>query len=122
MLLGLLQYETDWEITSNAESGLGYSDILLQTPDRTGVVIEVKYARDGNLEKGCADALRQIEQKKYDTALVKDGMEKIVTYGIAFFKKYCRVVKGSEGTLVTQKAIKKKRHERSEGHGCSQDQ
>ena len=56
-----MQYETDWEIASNAESGLGYSDIPLQTSDRTGVMIDVKYAWDGNLEKGCADDLRQIE-------------------------------------------------------------
>lgn len=90
MLLGLLQYENNWEIRSNAESGEGYSDILIRTQDRTGIVIEIKYADDGNLEKGCADALRQIQEKKYDAALRRDGMERIVKYGIAFFKKNCR--------------------------------
>lgn len=92
MLLGLLQYENNWEIESNAESGEGYSDILIKTPERTGIVIEVKYADDGNLERGCDKAMRQIEKKRYDAALVKDGMEQIRKYGIAFHKKNCRVV------------------------------
>ena len=57
MLLGLLQYETEWEIQSNMESGEGYCDIVIETPEQIGVLIELKYADDGNLEKGCADAL-----------------------------------------------------------------
>lgn len=91
MLLGLLQYESNWETSSNAESGDGYCDIAIKTPDRVGVVIEIKYAEDGDLEKSCAEALNQIEEKKYDTALTRDGMEKVIKYGIAFFKKNCKV-------------------------------
>ena len=91
-LLGLLQYENNWEIQSNAESGEGYSDISIRTQNRTGVVIEVKYAEDGNLEKSCEEALAQIEDRKYDAALQRDGMEKIMKYGIAFYKKNCRAV------------------------------
>ncbi len=56
-----------------------------------GVLIELKYAGDGDLGKGCADALAQIRQKNYDAALRKDGMEKIFRYGIAFYKKNCKV-------------------------------
>lgn len=91
MLLGLLQFEADWEIDSNAESGEGYCDISIRTPERIGIVIEIKYAENGNLEKSCFAALDQIEKKRYDAVLVKDGMEKIIKYGIAFFKKNCRV-------------------------------
>jgi hypothetical protein len=47
-------------------------------------VIEVKYARDGNLEAGCKEALRQIGQKQYEEILLEAGMEKILKYGIAF--------------------------------------
>ena len=54
-------------------------------------MIEIKYAEDGNLEKSCAEALNQIEEKKYDAALTRDGMEKVIKYGIAFFKKNCKV-------------------------------
>ena len=91
-LLGLLQYENNWEIQSNAESGEGYSDISIRTQNRTGVVIEVKYAEDGNLEKSCEEALAQIEDRKYDAALQRDRMEKIMKYGIAFYKKNCKAV------------------------------
>lgn len=92
MLLGLLQYENNWEIESNAESGDGYSDISIRTSKRVGVVIEVKYADDGNLEKACADALEQIETKKYVSSLQRDGMKEIIKYGIAFYKKQCKVL------------------------------
>lgn len=94
MLLGLLQYEHEWEIESNAESGEGYSDISIRTQDRIGVVIEVKYAGDGDLEKSCEDALRQIEEKQYDAALRRDGMVEIRKYAVAFYKKTCKVVLG----------------------------
>ncbi len=90
MLLGLLQYESNWDIASNVESGDGYSDILLWTERSVGVVIEIKYAEDGDLEKSCQDALKQIEEKKYDVVLRKDGMRKIIKYGIAFYKKTAR--------------------------------
>ncbi len=94
LLLGLLQYGDDWEIQSNAESGEGYCDISIKTQDRIGIVIEVKYAEDGNLEKGCGEALGQIEEKQYDAMLKRDGMEKIINYGIAFYKKNCKVAIG----------------------------
>ncbi|XCP86588.1 AAA family ATPase [Roseburia hominis] len=97
LLLGLLQFESNWEIESNAESGEGYSDISIRTQHRTGVVIEVKYAGDGNLEKSCTEALEQIEARKYDAALRRDGMKEIVRYGIAFYKKNCRVTSEGKG-------------------------
>jgi hypothetical protein len=94
MLLGLLEYRQDWITKSNVESGEGYSDILIETPQRVGAVIEVKYAQDGDLEKACRVALEQIEDKKYDAVLKDDGMKEIIKYGIAFYKKNCKVVKG----------------------------
>lgn len=92
MLLGLLQYESDWDTTSNEESGEGYGDILIRTGNRTGIVIEVKYAGDGDMEKGCREALTQIRTKNYDAVLRRDGMKEILGYGIAFYKKNCRIV------------------------------
>ena len=61
---------------SNAEMGEGYGDISVCTPERTGIVIELKYAGDGNLEKGCQTALKQIEERKYAAALERKGMKK----------------------------------------------
>ncbi len=92
MLLGLLQSQDSWLVRSNAETGEGYSDISIQTPDRLGIVIEVKYADDGNLEAACAEALKQIEEKKYAQGLKQRGMKNIMKYGIAFCEKECMVV------------------------------
>ena len=92
MLLGLLQNQDSWLVKSNAETGEGYSDISIQTPDRVGIVVELKYADDGNLEKACAEALEQIEEKKYEQGLKRWGTKKILKYGIAFWEKECMVV------------------------------
>lgn len=56
------------------------------------MVIELKYADDGNLEAACREALRQIEEKKYAEGLKRRGMKKIIKYGIAFCEKECMVV------------------------------
>ncbi len=92
MLLGLLQYEENWLIRSNEESGVGYSDILIETQNGIGVVIEIKYAQDGNLDKACQNALQQIEERHYTAKLSQDGMDNIIKYGIAFYQKKCKVV------------------------------
>ena len=92
MLLGLLQNQDSWLVKSNAKTGEGYSDISIQTPERTGIVIELKYADDGNLEKACGEALKQIEEKKYAEGLKHRGAKKIIKYGIAFFEKECMVM------------------------------
>ena len=92
MLLGLLRSQGSWLVKSNAETGEGYSDISIQTPERLGIVIELKYADDGNLEKACGEALEQIEKKKYAEGLKRRGMKKIIEYGIAFCEKECMVV------------------------------
>ena len=92
MLLGLLQNQDNWLVKSNAETGEGYSDISIQTPERTGIVIELKYAEDGNLERACKEALKQSEEKKYAEGLKRRGMKKILRYGIAFYEKECMVM------------------------------
>lgn len=95
MILGLLQYEDDWHVFSNMESGVGYSDILIETRKRTGVVIELKYAdSEAALSKACEEALRQIEEKRYEDRLKKDGMKEIIKFGIGCYRKLCRVVRG----------------------------
>lgn len=93
ILLGLLGYKSTWLIKSNAESGIGYSDILVEVPtNRTGIVIELKYAEDGDMDAACEEAMRQIEEKGYVAKLKQDGMRNFIRYGIACFKKDCRVV------------------------------
>lgn len=91
MLLGLLRIQGNWVVKSNAETGEGYSDITVQTPDRVGIVIELKYAEDGNLESSCKAALAQIEDRKYGEGLKRRGVKKLLKYGIAFCEKECMV-------------------------------
>ena len=94
LLLGLLRSDPDWEISSNRESGDGFSDILIKPEQpESGLVIEVKYSDTMNgLEKACEKAIIQIKDRRYDAVLREDGREDILAYGIAFCKKRCRVV------------------------------
>lgn len=92
-LLGVLHCKTDWDVTSNKESGEGYADILIEIfPEKTGVIIEMKYAEKGELETSCRKAMEQIRNKAYAARLREDGMETIMADGIACFRKKCRVV------------------------------
>lgn len=93
LLLGLLRSEPNWLIHSNAESGDGFSDILIEpeNPD-TGIVIEVKYSSSfTGLEKSCDTALMQIKERRYDEKLRNEGRNEILAYGISFCKKRCCV-------------------------------
>lgn len=91
ILLGLLSHQEDWYISSNAESGNGYSDILVEIEEESiGIVIEVKYPDGGDLEKGCQEALDQIDKMGYEEKLKQDGMETILKYGIACNRKRCK--------------------------------
>lgn len=92
ILIGLLSYREDWDVFSNAESGEGYSDILVESEEeRVGIIIEVKYQGKGRLETGCETALNQIERAGYESRLRQDGMTEVLKYGIAFCKKNCMV-------------------------------
>lgn len=92
MLLGILGFKEAWGVSSNRESGDGYNDIQIEIDDEEiGIIIEVKYAHDTNLEAGCQEALRQIEKNNYAEQLREEGMKTILKYGIACYKKRCRV-------------------------------
>ena len=93
LLLGILRGNIAWIIKSNLESGEGYADIIMEIPEqRIGCIFEMKYAQDGNLEKACDIALKQIEDKKYTTMLEEDRMNIIYKYGVACYKKDCKVM------------------------------
>lgn len=93
MLLGLLRAEGSWSVKSNAESGIGYTDIVLEVPaTKTGCIIEVKYAENGLYDQACARAMKQIEDEGYVQILMRDGMQTIHKYGIACYKKSCKIL------------------------------
>ena len=93
ILLGLLGNMDGWDVQSNAESGDGYSDISVEVEDReTGIVIELKYAENAAFDNACKEALKQIRDRNYGEKLADDGMTTIRKYGIACYKRRCRVV------------------------------
>ena len=93
VLLGILGVKNRWGVSSNREMGEGYADILAE-PDTgdMGIIIEVKYAHDGDLDGACREALKQIEYTRYEDDLEDDGVENILKYGIACYKKRCKVM------------------------------
>lgn len=93
ILLGLLSFKGNWNVWSNRESGEGYSDILVEIEDKDmGIVVEVKYSDDENLEAVCRQALKQINDKNYPEELQQLGLNHILKFGIACYKKRCKVI------------------------------
>lgn len=92
ILLGMLGGINEWIIRSNAETGNGYSDILVELPEeKTGCIFELKYAETGLLDTACDKALKQAENKNYTEKLKQDGMETIHVYAIACRLKESRI-------------------------------
>lgn len=60
--------------------------------NRTGIVIELKYAENGDLDEACEEALKQIKEKDYVAKLKQDGMKNFIRYVVACFKKVCKVM------------------------------
>ena len=93
LLLGILGFKENWSVMSNRESGDGFGDILIRIEDEdVGIVIEVKYADDENLQGECEKALQQIIDIRYTEALEQEGIHTIIKYGIACYRKKCKVL------------------------------
>lgn len=94
-LAGLLGQSGKYRVLSNSEAGLGRADIILKTPRIRGgraIVLELKAVKKfHDMEKGCAEALHQIGEKKCKEGLRQEGYEDILAYGICFFRKECLV-------------------------------
>ncbi len=96
ILIGILGYKNEWRVSSNEESGNGFSDILIRMGDcdnRMGIVIELKYSKDEkSLDSNCREELNQIKEKHYEQTLQKEEIDTILKYGIVFWLKKCRVM------------------------------
>ncbi len=93
ILLGLFGNMHTWTVRSNAESGEGYSDISVEIKnEKIGIVIELKYAENASFDAACKEAMKQIRERNYEEKLIDDGMKTIYKYGIACYKKRCKVV------------------------------
>lgn len=93
-LAGMLTGNTDWVVKSNVEAGEGFVDIIIkpQNPD-DGIIFELKYSKEASgLDKACERAIKQIRDRRYSEYLKNDGRHNMIFYGIAFYKKRCKVV------------------------------
>uniref|UniRef100_UPI0025E50512 PD-(D/E)XK nuclease domain-containing protein n=1 Tax=uncultured Clostridium sp. TaxID=59620 RepID=UPI0025E50512 len=89
---GILSSMKGYTVKSNRESGNGRGDIFIRPVSRrkAAIILELKVCKNFNeLEQRADDALKQIEEKKYEMELKDDGYNNIIKYGISFFKKDC---------------------------------
>ena len=92
-LAGMLTGNTDWVVKSNVEAGEGFAGIIIepQNPD-DGIIFELKYSKEASgLDKACERAIKQIRDRRYFEYLKNDGRYDMMFYGIAFYKKRCKV-------------------------------
>jgi len=103
LVLGLLAENTrDYLVKSNRESGWGRYDVMMEPrqPGKPAAIMEFKvFDRlddENGLEDTAENALRQIEEKKYETELLSRGIpaERILKYGFAFQGRECLIRKG----------------------------
>lgn len=94
LLFGMLVGNASWVVRSNREAGEGFADILIKTEDPdSGIIIELKSVdKITDLDRACANAMAQIHDRRYDEYLRDEGRDNILAYGIAFYKKRCKVV------------------------------
>ena len=93
ILLGILGYKDGWYVRSKQESGMGYSDIVIRIEqEEIAIIVEVKYAENKQFDAACRNALKQIQQNEYVEQLQEEEFSIILQYGIACYKKQCRVM------------------------------
>lgn len=76
-----------YDVRTNSEQGTGRADIIVKEQERRrAIVIKVKWSGkdDSDLEKECAEAIRQIEKKQYMKNLLLEGYTTVLCYGAAF--------------------------------------
>ena len=102
-VLGLIVDKADsYVVKSNRESGYGRYDVVMEpkNTEDVAVIMEFKVFGPEDDEKALSDtaanALKQIEEKKYDTDLLQRGIPagNILKYGFAFEGEKCLIVKG----------------------------
>ena len=93
-MLGLMANLKEYAVKSNRESGLGRFDLCVYSQDITipPVILELKVAKKfKELNEVCEEALRQIDERKYDFDLAEEGYSEVICYGLGFFRKQVRV-------------------------------
>ena len=93
--LGMLSYlDNDYYVTSNFEAGFGRYDVILEPKNKNNraFILEFKVKEEENkLEKLSEEAIKQIEEKRYDINLKSRGIKEITFVGVAFYGKKLKV-------------------------------
>lgn len=93
LLLVILKCNGGWGVELIRETNYGYNGIAIEIEDEAiGILIEVKYTESYQYKKACEEALKQIDDDDYTAELKDDGMRTVFKYGIACYKKSCKVV------------------------------
>ena len=93
LILGILSFKGGWMVDSNKEAGDGYSDIIIRIDEmEIGIIIEVKYSEDEDMNAACQKALVQIDSKHYDEVFLSHSIKKVLKYGIVCSRKKCCVL------------------------------
>lgn len=93
-MIGVLSNIKDYLVKSNREGGNGRLDIIVRSRDvsKVPVIMELKLSETyKGMEACCDNAIQQIDEKEYDTWLPEEGYPEVLNYGIAFFRKQCRI-------------------------------
>lgn len=97
ILFGILNFRTDWYVSSNREAGEGYNDIMIvHDGSRTGMILEIKYSATDDLDAECQKALGQIDALHYTDVFEEYDVGKVYKYAIACYKKRCKVILAEE--------------------------
>jgi hypothetical protein len=94
-MLGTLKRLKGYTVKSNRETGHGRSDLVMRGGTDKAIIFEFKIAKKFDmLPAECEDALKQIEDNDYAADSICEGYTDIMKYGIAFYKKRCKVMLG----------------------------
>lgn len=99
-VLGMIvSLNNEYEVKSNKESGYGRYDVMLIPRDssKLGIIIEFKKIDDfmkKSIETGIQEALKQIEENKYEAELIDRGVDDILKLAIVFKGKKVKIVEG----------------------------
>ena len=95
LIMGMgLYLEGEYITKSNIESGLGRYDFVIEPKNKTKRAYIMEFKSTDNIEKLeeiSKEALRQIEDKKYDISLKQNGIKDITYMGIAFYGKQIKI-------------------------------
>ena len=93
LLAGFLYGLDEYKMIPNIETGYGRADIILKPENKNwaGYIFELKRAKTEDMKKESEKALKQIDEKKYDTLLKNEGIKDIIKIGLAFDGKKVEV-------------------------------